>query len=345
MLAVSDAEIIEGDSGTQRVAVIVSVTGPHGQSLTVNYRTVGETASAGSDFEAVAGKLTFAKNELSKTILIPIRGDTALEADESFFVELASAKGSKIADGTGTVTIRDDEPRISISDAWVNEGNIGTTPLNFVVSLSHAYNEVVTVDFSTADNAATAGSDYEAASGTLTFGPNETSQIITVNVSGDRTTEFTESLLVNLSNSNAQITNGVGYGTIYDDEPKISIGDAVNYGESTITFTVSLSNSYDEEVTVYFDTMDGTAIAGLDYVAAAGILTFKPNEPTTQTITIDVLDPISVPDKWFYVHLSGASTNAQIANEWGYGYWYYDYGYYDYGGYGYDWYDYVYYGW
>jgi Calx-beta domain len=97
-----------------------------------------------------------------------------------------------------------------------------------------------------------------------------------------------------------------------------------------------LSAPYDEVVTVDFATVDVTTLAGVNYEATSGTLTFKPGEPTTQMITIDVLDPTSAPEKWFSVHLSNASANARIANEGAFGYWYYDYGYYDYGSYGYE---------
>jgi hypothetical protein len=93
-------------------------------------------------------------------------------------------------------------------------------------------------------------------------------------------------------------------------------------------------------VTIDFATADGTAVAGVDYVATLGTLTFAPGE-TTKTITVPVLDPTSMPDKWFAVQLGGASANAQITSGAATGYWYYDYGYYDYG-YGY-YYDYGYY--
>ena len=149
-------------------------------------------------------------------------------------------------------------------------------------------------------------------------------------------------------NSYAEISKGVGVGTIVDNEPRISIYGASNYyGESSFTFTVSLSAMYDQVVTVNFATADGTAIAGLDYVATSGTLTFAPGE-TTKTITVASLNPTAV-DKSFSVQLSGASANALITNEWatGYSYYgYYDYYYdpgYDYGDYYYDYYDYYYY--
>jgi len=95
-----------------------------------------------------------------------------------------------------------------------------------------------------------------------------------------------------------------------------------------------LSAAYDEAVTVDFATADGTATAGLDYVALFGPLTFEKGE-MTKTILVEVLDT-TASDKYFSIHLSGASTNALLANEGAYGYWYYDSGYYDYGGYYYD---------
>src|SRR5262249_29087432 len=116
-----------------------------------------------------------------------------------------------------------------------------------------------------------------------------------------------------------------------------------NYGESTMTFTVSLSAAYDRVVAVDFATADGTAIAGIDYVAASDTLTFQPGE-TFKIITIQMLDSTSAPDKYFLVQLSGATTNAVISAPSAYGNWYYDYGYYDYGG-GWGYYDYGYYYW
>ena len=241
----------------------------------------------------------------------------------------------------------DDEPRISISDVWTREGNSGTTPFTFTVSLSAASDLPVTVNYATEDGSAIAGIDY-APLGDFGFAPGQTNQTITIGVNGDRLPEVDKTFVVNMSTPNryAAISKGVGVATISDDEPRISIADAYNYGETSFSFTVSLSAAHDEDVTVGFATADGTAIAGVDYVATSGILTFRPGEPTTQTITVVVLAPTSVSDKWLSVQLSGASTNALVVSAAAYGYWYYDYGYYDYGYYdygSYGYYDYYYY--
>jgi hypothetical protein len=334
--SVGGATLVEGNAGTQNALVTVSLSEPHPNSITVTYSTANGTATAGSDYTAVSGKLTFAKNETSKTILVPVCGDRVVESDEYFYVKLSNpTKGATIANGTGVVTIMDDEPRITISDVSALEGNSGTTPFTFTVSLSAAYDVPVSVNYVTSDSTASAGTDYTAASGAVTFAPGQTSQTITVAVNGDRMAGPDRSFFVNIStpNSYAAISKAVGVGTIIDDEPRISIADVYNYGETSFTFTVSLSAAFDQAVTVNFATADGTMIAGVDYVAALGTLTFAPGV-TTQTITIDVLNPTSA-DTYFMVQLSGASSNALFANNVAYGYSNLSYYSYDpYGGYG-----------
>jgi large repetitive protein len=220
-------------------------------------------------------------------------------------------------------------PAASVSDVSVSEGNAGNQHAAVVVSLSARSNKTVTVNYATANGTAMAGSDYTAASGKLTFAPGETRKSILVPVTGDRQIESDESFVVNLSpDRNARIARGQATVTILDDEPRISIADAWNYWDPTFTFTVRLSAPSDEVVTVDFETYDGSAWAGIDYVATSGTLTFAPGV-TSATITVEAITLTSTTEKLFYVRLSGASANAAVLHEWAYGYWYYDYGYYD----------------
>lgn len=326
-LTMTDAVLVEGHDGMTNAVVRVNLTEPHGNSVTVNFNTVDGSATADSDFNAVSGKLTFTKNEMSKNILIPVRGDHLYEPDEWLSVRLSNAKGAKIADGTANVTINDDESLVSITGASVTEGNSGNKEMRFTVSLSSAYEETVTVDFTTANGSASAGSDFVAKNGTVTFVPDQpTSQEIIVVVNGDNLVEYDENFMVSLSNasSNAEIGNGVAYGTIYDDEPRVSItgwsADEGNSGKQEFRFTVSLSRAYDEIVTVEFYTADGTASDGSDYVATEGKLTFMPNQPTSQDIVVVVNGDQSVEsNEYFSVNLKNASTNAQISNGVAYG--------------------------
>ena len=156
-------------------------------------------------------------------------------------------------------------PEISISDVVLTEGNSGSVAVQFNVTLSAPSTKTVTVDFATADGSALAGSDYQAAAGTVTFAPGETLQTITVNVKGDQLVEAQENFFVNLSNpANASIADSQGQGTIAnDDRARLSISDVTlaegNAGTTAFTFTVTLDAAVDVPVSVYYSTADGSA--------------------------------------------------------------------------------------
>ena len=117
-------------------------------------------------------------------------------------------------------------PTLIISDESISEGDSGTKTMTFSATLSAASNLVVTVKFATADVSATAGADYEAATGTLTFNPGETTKTVSVNIIGDLTNEFDETLQVNLSDpTNAGITDAQGIGTITNDDAPVLLID------------------------------------------------------------------------------------------------------------------------
>src|SRR4051794_2508057 len=115
-------------------------------------------------------------------------------------------------------------PQITISDALVFEGDGGTTNAIFEVTLIGGSNEVVSVNYSTADNSATAGSDYTSASGTVVFNAGESNKTIVVTVSGDTEPENDEVLLVNLSNPvNGVLLRAQAAGTIYNDDCRTDV--------------------------------------------------------------------------------------------------------------------------
>lgn len=336
MLTIDNATVVEGDSGVKNALVTVHVTEPHGNNVTVNYSTADGSARAGTDYNAVSGKLTFTKNEMTKTISVPIPGDRLVEDGGYFAVRLSNATGAKIARAEGYVTILDNEPRVGISSGSVTEGDSGQTALTFNVTLSGTYDLPVTVNYATADGTATAGLDYTAVADALIFQPGENLKTITVMVTGDSAAEgYYESFAVKIStpDSYAAVFSSTASGIIYDNEPQISTADVYSEGGSTITFAVSLSTAYNQKVTVDFTTADGTAIAGLDYTAVADTLIFEPGE-TYKTITVDLLDPTVVTGKYFTLQLSNASSYALLTTGTAYGYFDYAYyGGYDYGGY------------
>src|SRR5262249_21872322 len=227
MLMIGAVTILEGNDGTQNALVTVSLTEPPGNSVTVNYATADGSALAGSDYDAVSGKLLFKLNEMSKQILIPIRGDRIPELDKSFFIRLSDPKGAKILDGEALATIVDNEPRISVNDVSMWVGNATYSSRAFMTSMSGAYDLTVTAKVATVDGSAIGGAEFLANGGTLYFDKGQPSQLVAVVVTGDRVLEPNESFLVNLrsASSYAEIGKGAGVGAIMDDEPRISVND------------------------------------------------------------------------------------------------------------------------
>jgi hypothetical protein len=215
-------------------------------------------------------------------------------------------------------------PSLSINDVTVTEGNAGVVSATFTVHQFAASEETVTVAYATADGSATADSDYQAASGTLTFAPGETSNTITVPVNGDLLAEPNETFVVNLSSAtNAVIGDPQGIGTIADDEPPlITISDVTtkegNSGAASATFTVTLSRAYNETVYIPYSTANGTATAGSDYTAASGSV-FIPAGWTSNTFTVMVSgDRLPEANETLFVNLS-SPTNATLADGQGMG--------------------------
>ncbi|HJT65650.1 MAG TPA: Calx-beta domain-containing protein [Pyrinomonadaceae bacterium] len=182
-------------------------------------------------------------------------------------------------------------PSISVNDVLVAEGNAGTTPATFTVSLSGPASQTVSCSFATADGTANAGSDYIATSGVLTFAPGEVQKQVVVLVNGDTVDETQETFFLDLSNvQNATVNSSRGTGFINDDDgPTISINDVSvtegNAGTKAATFTLTLSGASVEPIAVRAITTAGTATASSDYNSINTVITFQPG---TVTRTVDV---------------------------------------------------------
>ncbi|WPB85657.1 Calx-beta domain-containing protein [Sediminicoccus rosea] len=322
-LTISDAQVTEGDAGTKQMLFTVTLSRAISSTASVTWTTQAGTATAGTDFTAASGTLSFAAGEVSKTIAVTLRGDTAVEADENFSVVLGTATRATIADGTATGTILNDDqppPTLAISDAQVTEGDAGTKQMLFTVSLSRAATGAVSVNYATQAGTATAGSDFVAASGTLNFAAGEISKTIAVTINGDTAVEANESFNLLLSGAaGATIADGTGLGTIQNDDvlPTLAIADAQiaegNAGVTQMLFTVTLSRAMGGPVTVSYATQAGTATAGADFTAATGTLSFAAGE-TSKTIAVAVNGDTAVEANEGFNLLLSAANGATITD-------------------------------
>jgi hypothetical protein len=332
-VSVSDETVVE--SGT----LVFEVTFSDGPGLTesasFDYATVDGTATAaGDDYTATSGTIVVGPGEAEQPIQIPVvtEQDAIDEPDETLTLQITKPTTCctnydyDILDGSGLGTITDDDAptgTLSINDVTVTEGDAGTTAAIFTVTKANTA-QPVTVDFATANGTATAGSDYTANSGTLTFTGAETTKTITVNVTGDTVDEPNEGYVVNLTNpTNATLTDSQGAGTITDDDAvTLAIGNATvvegDAGTTPAVFTVTKTGSTGQTVTVQFATANGTATAPSDYTATSGTLTFLPAD-TTKTVSVPVVgDTAEEADESFVVNLS-APTNATLSDAQGAG--------------------------
>ena len=169
--------------------------------------------------------------------------------DETVIVTLSNPSNVTVSDGSGELTITDDDnaPTISIADAVIpDESPISRT---VIVSLSSASGKTVEVDYATSDGTATAINDYVATSGTVTFNPGMTSQTIAVTMVQDNLAEIDETFNIDLSNPvNATISDNQSVVTITDDEgiPELSVADVSTSNEAAtnLVATVSLWNIF-----------------------------------------------------------------------------------------------------
>lgn len=313
---INDVAANEGDAGTTPLNFTITIAPVPTEALTFTYQTSNGSAVAGTDYTATTGSVTFAAGQSAKTVTVLAHGDVEFEADETFNVDLSGpGKRVHITDsrGTGTILNEDLPPSFSVSDIEITEGDSGASNAVFDVTLDRPVPSAVTVNYATTGVSATGGGtpapgvDFDDTSGTLSFAAGDVSEPVAVPILGDRTDEPDETLRLDLASNSAGtgINDGTGVGTIADNdpEPTVSVTDAVANepadasSANSAVFTVSLSAVSEKTVRVDYSTADlnpPEAVAGSDYSAISGTLSFAPGEDTKDVavpIAYDGIDP------------------------------------------------------
>lgn len=269
-LSVSTISASEGDGS---VVLTATKSSPTSEATIVNLSYSGTATGSGVDYTGPAS-ITIPANATSQTTQISFVDDAIDEDDKTIIVDIASVTGGNGASEDGvqqlTVTLTDNDPtpslRVENAQAFEAAG-----VLAFPVNLSAASARTITVDYASGGAMASSGTDFTAASGTLTFSPGETSKNINVPLIDDGVVERNEMLSMTLSSAtNATISRALGTGTINnDDSATLSIADVQNQEGAGLTFTLTLSAPVDTDIRYYARTTDGTAQAGDDYTALA----------------------------------------------------------------------------
>ena len=313
-------------SGTTAIKVIATRDGTATSTTptTVAIAVAGGTAAAGTDFSEVTGfnlSVPAGASSAEASFDLVVTNDTADEDDETISIS-GTLQGNSFTPATLTITDNDDAPAPAITaPAPVTEGDSGSSDMVFTVNLNAASSKRVTVDYAVdSTSTATADTDFtDLPSATLTFEAGDTSETITVSVTGDELDKADETIVLKLSNaSNASI--GIATGTITDDDeaPSLSIAApaAVTEGDSGSTdmvFTVTLAPASGQQTTVdYAVDSSSTAASGTDFTALSfSTLTFEAGD-TSKSLTVSVTgDELDETNETVVLKLANA-TNATI---------------------------------
>ena len=224
-LAVSPGRVMENDS-TRDLTVVATLTGGISRSCSVNSTvTLGHedgSARAGSDysFPARLPAITIPAGQIrgEGSFRVRLTDNYVIGGDKTFSIT-GQASGFDVSKGTVTILDNDVTAKFSVPPSYsLLEGN-ATSQANITVSLNAPASRPVSVNYTTADGTAKAGTDYAAKSGILRFGVGESSKTIVINVTGDVYVESDETFSIILSSPvNAIITRGTSRVTIINDD-------------------------------------------------------------------------------------------------------------------------------
>lgn len=314
--ALSSPTYLVNENGTFVQITVNRVNGGNG-AVSVNYATAPGTASAGADYTTTAGTLNWADGDVApKTFNIPILDDAFVEGNETFTVSLDTPTGGATvgAPASATVTIADFEPgQIAFSNptyAVAENGSFVTITVNRAAGSSGP----ASVNYATSDGSATAGADYNAASGTLNWADGDTApKSFNVTILDDGLVEANETFNVTLSGASGATIGSPNPATvtILDHEPgQLGFSSAtysVNENGGFVTITVNRTNGSSGAATVSYTTANGSATAGSDYTTTSGSLNWADGDSAPKSFNVPILDDTLIEgNETFTVTLSSA---------------------------------------
>jgi MYXO-CTERM domain-containing protein len=316
-IIVSPVTITEGNSGQTPFSVQISLMG-YGP-VTVKVTTTPGTADE-SDYVFTPTEITLPSNGTAVTVTGYILGDTNVETDEYFGVNAMPVATTTpyLPAGYGIATISDDDRAtaslLHAEGVSTVEGNQGTFIVEARVLLEPAATQTVTVAYQTEDGTAMAGSDYQPASGTLTFAPGEVLKIVPITILGDTAVEPDETFSLVLSQpTHAGLGSLRATFTIANDDRATVVHAAIadvivdegNQGVKTVPITITFDGPVPADAKLHINTVSADAVAGQDFRSLADTV-YPPTGATQMTFAIEVLSDVEPEcDEVFYINYSG----------------------------------------
>ncbi len=325
-IAVSPASVSE--DGATNLTYTVTRSLNLSSPTVVNIAAAG-TATSGTDYTGGVATVTIPAGATTATITIDPNVDGTVEANETVIQSVTAGTGYTVgvpSSATGTI-LNDDVPTATISVAPAAVAEDGAPNLVYTVALNQPNPAAATTVNFTIGGTAANGTDYATIASPLVIPAGSTTGTITVNPSGDTNIEADEAVTLTLA-AGAGYTVGVpnaATGTILNDDlPNLTINDVTanegNAGITNFTFTVSLSAPAGPGgVTFNIATANGSATAGVDYVAQSLTAQTIPAGSSTYSFTVLVNgDTLNEPSETFFVNVTSV-TNAVVVDGQGVG--------------------------
>lgn len=324
-IAVSPASVSEDGATnlTYTVTRSLNLTSP----TTVNITTTG-TATSGTDYTGGVATVVIPAGATTATITINPNVDGTVEPDETVTLTVAAGTGYTVgapASATGTI-LNDDVPSVTVSVSPAAVAEDGAPNLIYTFTLNQAAFSAISVNYTIGGTAAN-GTDYATIASPLVIPAGNTTGTVTVSPTADTTIEADETVTLTLA-AGTGYTVGVpnsATGTILNDDlPNLTINDVTvnegNAGTTNFTFTVSLSAPAGPGgVTFNIATANGSATAGVDYVAQSLTGQTIPAGSSTYTFTVQVNgDTANEPTETFFVNVTSV-INAVVVDGQGVG--------------------------
>ena len=313
LLTLSTADVNEGAGVVVYTATLSVVSG---LDVGFSYVITDGTATAGSDYVTVSGGVVISAGASSATMTTTLVSDAVYEADETVRLLVSGLSNATAASTSVTATILNDDslPILTVGDVTVAE-SVGQAVVTITTDALSAFPVTMTVN--TADNTATAGSDYTAVSSVQAVIPAGSQQVtVTVPITDDLLNEVSETLTVTVSSVlSATVSDGVALVTISDNDalPLLTLSTAdVNEDSGVVVYTATLSAVSGLDISFSYLITDGTAIAGGDYATVSGSATILAGSNSTTVTTTVVVDAVYEADETVQLGVSGLS-NATAA--------------------------------
>jgi hypothetical protein len=306
------------------VTIKVQRVGGKSGEVSAHVTVAGVSARGGDDYSVgiQSTTLVWGENDLApQSFTVHTFNDTLDETNETISVTLSDPTGGAElgAPSAATVTITDNDPAPTVrfgaaTSVWAEDYS---APKPIAVVLSAASSHEIRVRYATAKG--TAGdADFAAESGELVFAPGETSTSIDIHVHGESIVEPDETFTVALSSPvNALLgTPSKHTRTILNDDPGgaivwVPVAFTTTEGGSGYAVTLYRVGGSGGEISIGYTTVDGTAKAGSDYTATAGVALWPDGDSTEKSFTVPILDDgLDEADETFGIKLSAPTGGA-----------------------------------